>query len=384
MEFRDTKYQVCANKECGATVRNGLTYCPRCGTLLPGQAEKAVISKQELEKLEYCQRDLTRIHFSGYEPWGKVLIKTSEYNTLKKKANSYNKIKTGIIITSIVALLAISIYFGFWLFNSNNAIVNDIEIVQDNTTKKFGIYNHTIDSLIVPYEYDSILYAGNEMSIMYRDSMQGVCNNEGQIVIPCENQYVFWETRPTEWTWEIPNDYVGNIIPVKHSQNSGWDIYDKYGKRINLITYQDATQTGEPDLIKVKLNDLFGIIDIKGHQIVSCNSTRISKFRKEKAFIEYRGKEDVVNNKGKVLCSFATDYKNLWHFSEGLFAKKNQDGKIGYYDETGKLVFQHIYEQAKEGNNLLNPSFDGDSARISYNGRNGYLYRDGSIKLDAQ
>ena len=51
MEFRDTKYQVCANKECGATVRKGLTYCPRCGTLLPGQAEKAVISKQELGKL---------------------------------------------------------------------------------------------------------------------------------------------------------------------------------------------------------------------------------------------------------------------------------------------------------------------------------------------
>ena len=384
MVLRGLFYQVCANKECGAIVRKGLTYCPRCGTLLPGQAEKTVISKQELGKLEDCERDLRKIHLFGYEPRGWVLIKTSEYNTLKKEANSYNKIKTSIIITGIVALLAISIWGGFWLFNSNNAIVNNIEIVQDNTTKKYGIYNHTIDSLIVPYEYDSILYAGNEMSIMYRDSMQGVCNNEGQIVIPCENQYVFWETRPTEWTWEIPNDYVGNIIPVKHSQNSGWDIYDKYGKRINLFTYQDATQTGEPDLIKVKLNDLFGIIDIKGHQIVSCNSTRISKFRKEKAFIEYRGKEDVVNNKGKVLCSFATDYKNLWHFSEGLFAKKNQDGKIGYYDETGKLVFQHIYEQAKEGNNLLNPSFDGDSARISYNGRNGYLYRDGSIKLDAQ
>ena len=187
-------------------------------------------------------------------------------------------------------------------------------------------------------------------------------------VIPCENQYVFWETRPIEWTWENPNDNVGNIIPVKHSINSGWVIYDKYGKRIYLISYQEATQTGEPDLIKVKINNLFGIIDIN----VSCNSTRISRFRKEKAFVNYKEKEDVIN-KGEV-AHLREITKTHWHFYEGLFTKMNQDGKIGYYNETGELFFPHIFGQAREGDDLVGPGFDGDSARISYNGRNGYLY----------
>jgi len=400
------KEVICTNPECKAHVSAKLTYCPHCGKLLPGKSGNELIEKSTLRHWTNCAVDLHDI--TEKEPEGRDFMDrikkpnlvhedissvlnssfVQKVKDMKEKADKYDTITLWAIFSILGLAIIAFLYLLYSLYDKQEKDTlqeTKIEIVQDEKTGKYGIYNHTIDEQTIPFEYDSIRNVANDMSILYRNGMQGVCSQkDGKVIIPCENQYVFWEKEPTTWTWEVPFNYVGNIIPVKRSVNSGWDIYDNTGKRINATTYQGAWQTGLPNLIKVKYNSLYGIIDIKGKQIVACKAIRISRFREGKAFVEYAEKEDVVDSLGKVLTSFTQDYINHWHFSQGLFAKQDQDRKIRFYNEKGQSVFKYAFEQAKEGDTLINPSFDGDSARISYNGQNGYIFKNGTLKLIAE
>jgi DNA-directed RNA polymerase subunit RPC12/RpoP len=407
--------------KCGAIVWKGEhkeymlncpPYCPHCGALLTLKRAKVAVELSDLNNIEKNVIKLaSNIKYSYKPPYARV-CDGYNFDTInrilcpdflektkitKKKADTFMYSIFGLIG---VCFLAVIVFGCIAIFGNKSK--TGVEIVKDEATGKYGIYNHDKDIQTVPFAYDTIAFesdyrayfllsgikfgvadstgnitipcemdsicpVGNDMAIMYRNGMQGVWHRDGHIIIPCENEYVFWEKKP-KGDFDTPYDgYIGNIIPIKRSSNYGWDLYDKFGRRINLQTYQEAIQTGTQDMIKVKYNGYYGLVNAKGEEVIKCKAKWISRFQEDIAFIYYIDSKYLyaIDTSGNNVFSISKDYKTQWPIIEGLFARMDNNGKIGYYNKKGKLVIPHKFEQARKGDNLVSPNFQGDSARIS-------------------
>lgn len=417
-------------KECGAIVKENtdITYCPKCGTLLPDKTENVVISKRERDLLSTNYKVLGKIYKTGYAPVGKQLVERDEYNRIKKKVDRYEHISDGALVIGLGLLIALFItacYFvGKWLDQKPKV---RLEIVKDKATGKYGIYDNDKDLLVTPYEYDSIQYRNwvdaesykRNYYCLFKNGLIGVADSTGAVRVACElsniegaysgliimrengyeglfdtygtplfrtdNYHVLWVKKPA-LDYYTPGTFVGNIIPVKHNTNSGWELYDRTGKRITGNSYPEAIQAGTPNLIKVKYNGYYGLINTKGQEVVKCKAKWISRYQENIAFVNYPDSKHLyaLDTLGNTIFSISKEYKWQWPVMEGVFARMDNNGNIGYYNKTGKLVIPHKFEQAKDGNSLTHPCFAGDSARVSYRGQNGYVYKNGYFKPDAK
>lgn len=420
-------------KKCGAIVKGDVTYCPHCGELLPGKTESITISKRERDLLTTNYKVLERIYKTGHAPSGMHLIGEDYFDNIeniKKKADRYDTISMWTLLISIglgIILFFTGLYYVIDRFQRETK--TGLEIVKDEATGKYGIYNHDKDSLVTPYEYDSIQYRNwvdaesykRNYFVLFKNTLLGIADSTGTVSISCEldeiegaysgliimrkngyeglfdtygtplfrtnNYHVLWDKKPVLDS-RTPGTYVGNIIPVKRNTNSGWELFNRAGKKIINKTYPEVTQTGTSDLIKVKYNGYYGLINKKGEEVVKCNADWILRFREGMAVV-YISKPynvyaiDTLGNK-VVFQSFPNDW-SIWYFRSAFIAVRDEsNGKIGYYDKTGKQVISHEFEQAQDGNTWIDPSFQGDSARVSSQGRNGYVFKDGNFKPDAK
>lgn len=304
-----------------------------------------------------------------------------------------------------------------------------IAIKQDNNSKKYGLYDNKRDSLIVPCEYDSIHHRkGNDFQGVYRNyfylykngkigvadstgkisinceldategayngviilqkgDKQGLMDCYGHQIIPCEYKYVLWQSKP-RITLGTPGTYVGRIIPVKRDNNSGWELYNRKGRKIRGQHYRLATQTGNPSLIKVvedrrDYKYLYGIVDESGQIVIPCKYYNMSTFYNDRAWVKekYNDSWSLIDTKGERIITLAKDYTPK-SFSEGLSAIQYKK-KVGFCDTSGKFVIPMDYEltMIKE-NEYHNPSFYGGKARVSYNGVAGYIDKYGKFTAE--
>lgn len=299
-----------------------------------------------------------------------------------------------------------------------------IAIKQDNNSKKYGLYDNKRDSLIVPCEYDSIHHRkGNDFQGVYRNyfylykngkigvadstgkisinceldategayngviilqkgDKQGLMDCYGHQIIPCEYQYVLWQRKPNT-TFECPGTYVGNIIPVKSGNNTGWELYDRSGRKIRGQHYEMVMQTGYPHTIKVRdkirvtnasyYKHLYGIVDESGHEIIPCKYYNMSRFSNDRAWVKeyYNDSWTLITPKGEKVTPLPKSYIPSI-FSEGL-ALISENKKIGFCDVNGKFVIPMNYEKADDSS----PTFYKGRAKVMYNGKIGFVDKKG-------
>lgn len=363
--------------------------------------EYTVISKDEYNALiDACNEsdkkinDLNRrLRLSNRSWYEKLNEKLKKWWNDSGEAYFY----TAVIIIGIVGF----ILMGIDACESTNAKENEKEIIlikQDEKSKKYGLYDNKRDSLIVPCQYDSIFRCkGNHeqnnwifiylksngkwgvadsmgritvnceldsvkgnydgLMIMYKGRKQGILDYFGQPVVPCNYLYVLWVAKPREDLYNA-GTYVGDIIPVKAGNNSGWELYNRKGIRICDKKYHKAIQTGSPELIKVcervrgrvrnsySFEEKYGVVDENGQEVIPCKYYGISKFGDDRAWVQEKegGAWSLIASTGKLIKTnlFQSTY-TPYAFSEGLAAVKAPNGKIGYYDVSGNLAQQFKY-----------------------------------------
>lgn len=406
-------------------------YCVRCGKPLEKKyifskepdkkynviAETELISLRNERNSFRNERDRLRKQIN--ESWG---IKMENWIEDNKNA----------ILWTIAAIFAL-IFIGWMLIKCDfsHEQVNVIEIRKDDTTGKYGIYNNESKTLVLPHEYDSIShrkgtnYQGdwnfffiykngkfgvadstgritisceldkargfyNGIDILFKEDKQGLMNAYGQQIIPCEYQYVLWENEPKYSSLEHPGTYVGNILPVKADKNSGWELYNRSGRKIRGQHYKVAIQTGDPKLIKVResRNDykvLYGIVDENGQITIPCKYYSISVFGNDRAWVKqnYSDSWTLITSKGERLMTLSKGVTPS-AFHDGM-AAVSEKGKIGYCDTSGKFVIPMQYEQIRNSDgSYTSKDFYYGKAKVSYNGKPGSIDKTGKFTPDSE
>lgn len=464
---------------CGAEFENvqykGFSphYCPHCGALLEGKENLVAKTQDEIDNLkkqastapvgkiyvnrEEANRNITRYNemvISGYAPSGKCIITEEENKKLNEIASLHdnwnkerNRIKNtadyhyvkhftwdfylGTIWAAIITVIG-SVYLYGWIFPyimddlfRKDASDEVLQVLRDDTTGKFGIYDNKTKTLAVPYDYDSISHRkGNDYQgvyinffYLYKNGKIGVADSTGKIsinceldategayngvvilqkgekqglmdcyghqIIPCEYQYVLWQSKPRN-TLETPGTYVGRIIPVKRDYNNRWELYNRDGRKIRGQQYKMVTQTGNPSLIKVvedrrDYKFLYGIVDENGQIVIPCKYYNMSTFYNDRAWVKekYNDSWSLIDTKGGCIITLAKDYTPR-PFSEGLAAIQYKK-KVGFCDTSGKIVIPMDYELTIKEKIYYDPSFHGGKANVSYNGVAGYIDKNGKF-----
>lgn len=340
-------------------------------------------------------------------------------------------------------VLAIIIPFVFFLViffvvipnrKEDNSKREAVEIVLDEKTGKYGIMNHRIDSLVTPCIYDTIIHyayidhwnyyklekkgilnianssgvrtisedldstryvTGSDVVLLFKGERQGLMTQDGQPIFEPRYYRVLWIYEPYNVSFtniESPGRFIGNILPVKASQNSDWELYNREGMKITNQQFRYVSQVRHPDLIKIANSyNKWGLINSKGKTILPCDYSYIYMFTEDMAWVSkgYSRSDtwSCISPEGEKLGVLSKGYKPISGFSSGLspvsYGKAPYGSHIGYSNSKGEIVIpaKYGYYHTSSGAILWpSPSFTGDSALVSYQGKNGVLRKDGTFK----
>lgn len=163
-------------------------------------------------------------------------------------------------------------------------IESTMEFIVTTQENKMGIMSYTSETKISP-QYDAIkqIDKNNGLYLVTNNKKQGVINDHGSIVIYIEYDQIGINASQFANN-DIQNQYLlyNKCIPVK--QNGKWGLFDKTGKQLTQLQYDDfgCTEGGGSSIansnkvllipkyeaIVVKQEEFYGLIDSQGKAIL--------------------------------------------------------------------------------------------------------------------
>lgn len=163
-----------------------------------------------------------------------------------------------------------------------------------------------------------------------------------------------------------------------------YGIVDRNNTIILPFIYQNIAECFKMDLLVVKLNDKYGLIDFSGKEITPVKYDRIMSFSENIATVKLNDKWGYINENGRIIANIRYDktddfingcarvminnkygvinidgeefvtlkYDDINEFSEGLAVVK-LNGKCGYIDRNGEVIIPLIYDYALDFRNGL-------------------------------
>lgn len=116
-------------------------------------------------------------------------------------------------------------------------------------------------------------------------------------------------------------------------------IFDKQGQAMFDQTFQDAFPFS-PDLISVKQDDLWGIINLERQMIQSFEYESIRPLQEGFATVQKDGKWGFLDQHG--VKSIPCQYESASSFDQAIAAVKTE-GKWGFIDTTGQMIIPAVY-----------------------------------------
>lgn len=270
----------------------------------------------------------------------------------------------------------------------------------------YGIISYK-GKIILPCEYDAIMPYNKDTRVIKKDEKYGLCSISGKIITECQytdfnngwaideeelipfalnNKWGLVSTKDGKQQFIFKYDAIegkhGNLIIAAMNGKKG--VIDQRGNQVIDFIYPEMYFASK-GYIKVKKDELYGVLDSLGNVKLDCRYETILDFGNVK-WAENKGKwgylsEDYspiteciydsygfnydgvitlsLNNRkrygaidakdGKTIIPF--DYLHLGSYSEGLFAaekKFNGEDKYGYIDTTNTAVIPFIYQNADD------------------------------------
>ncbi|MCI8654319.1 MAG: WG repeat-containing protein [Clostridia bacterium] len=191
---------------------------------------------------------------------------------------------------------------------------------------------------------------GNEYFALYEQEKWGVIDNKGNtVIVPSYAEMIIIPNKEKDifiCTYEINNEtgeYKSKVLNKKNKE-----IFTEY-EQVEVLENYDKGQNiwYEDDVLKVKQNGKYGLINYKGNQILECEYDKIDTLKgiEDSIIIEKDGKLGLVDNTGRKIIN--TEYKEIMALGtkndEG-YITVNEEGKYGVISYTKEQELPNKYE----------------------------------------
>lgn len=153
----------------------------------------------------------------------------------------------------------------------------------------------------VAVEKDTILGAMNGMDLRGKTTLNGLYNEEGREVIPCQFMNIRW-ANDSLLIVEKQMKQVENYIV------SAQALYTKAGKPLTPFKYM-VIDNFKDGLSKVRYEDKFGFINPAGVEVIPLKYKMVYPFEKGYAMVQENEKWGVINLKGEAVVPVTLTYQ---------------------------------------------------------------------------
>ena len=212
--------------------------------------------------------------------------------------------------------------------------------------------------------------------LVYTNGKWGVIDNNGEtvigasydemIVIPNNKKAIFVCTYDVQ---DATSEYKTKVLNEKNEE-----ILKGYDK-IEAIDNYDSKQNiwFEDNLLRVKKNNKYGLIDFNGKTVLECEYDAIYSLKgvTENIIVEKEGKVGLVNSKGQTIIN--TEYNSIQTLKEGYkseYLAQNAEGKYGVISTSGTLILEPKYDEIKylDSNETYAVKLDGVTQLVNNKG----------------
>lgn len=251
----------------------------------------------------------------------------------------------------------------------------------------------TLGQLIIPARYHELGPPREEIIAMRIDGRWGFLRLNGDTLISPRYAEVgtfgqgmaAFRADNRQWGY-VSSDGDTLINPIYRSagrfhHNRAWVQYtdqtysyiNREGREVIPTHFAAAEEFSDFSVARVREGSSFGLIDTLGNWVLRPRYAQIRAFTGAGvAVVRLDGRSDLyglINYRGELLTS--REYREIGVFSEGLAVVKDQRGRYGYIDATGREIITCQFGGAED--------FSNGRAVIRENGRCGYIDYQGSI-----
>ncbi len=238
---------------------------------------------------------------------------------------------------------------------------------------------------------------------VYKDNKWGVIDSTSEIVIDPSYQemIIIPNSKKDVFICTYDVNYETGEYKTKALNSKNEEILTQYDK-IEVISNQDENNNifYEDVILRVKKGEKYGLIDLDGKELTSCDYEEITIIPGIKNIVKIKkdGKYGIMDNQGKeIIKPQYAEITNLGNDKNAGFIITNELGKQGIvnyfnqpvleakYDEVTKIYGNNAYvvKQAgkqivvdKEGKEILNTGFE-EVKQILKNTENGIIFTNG-------
>ena len=189
--------------------------------------------------------------------------------------------------------------------------------------------------------------------VAYQNNKWGVINSKGDIVIDPSyaEMIVIPNSKKDVFLCTYDVNYETGEYKTKALNSKNEDILTGY-EEIEAIGNTDEGQnlTYNPNVLKVKNNGKYGLIDFSGKELAPCNYEEITAIPdvEDKFLARKDGNYGVLNEEGREIVNF--EYAEILNFGEDEntgFIVRNSEGKYGLVDNLNNKVLNLNYDGIK-------------------------------------
>jgi hypothetical protein len=217
----------------------------------------------------------------------------------------------------------------------------------------YGVINLK-NEVIVPIKYNDVEFNTSENSYEVLVSqpkydLTGIYTYEGELILPPLYNY-FRDIRELENSFRVYN-------VDSNTNNRKWGVF-KDGGELIPPNYSSLEYVPETKEFKVSLEDLFGIIDLNGKEVLPCEYSNIDIFDDEHLVLY------MTTNLGNFMCALyhraakklltKFKYVSIWPFDKKGMARVSigDDKDFGYINKQGQEVIPCIYRSISDFEDL--------------------------------
>lgn len=196
---------------------------------------------------------------------------------------------------------------------------------------KWGFINNKGDFEIEPKYSNAYSFQDNGLAIIQENNLYGVIDQSGKYVVQPK--------------YDTINQFSERRAAVV--DKNGFKVIDEKGNELIEKSYVFIGSYNEGRVLAARTGAqgewLYGYLGIQGNEVIPLNYKSASDFKDGKALVMINeGEYGLININGQILQRYK--YAFVGNLGDGLLAFKQDDnGKIGFIDEDGKVVIQPRY-----------------------------------------
>ena len=190
-----------------------------------------------------------------------------------------------------------------------------------------------------------------EYFALYANNKWGIINQEGdEVITPSYREMLIIPNKEKDvfiCTYNINEETGTYETKALNSQNE--EILTEY-EQIEVLENIDENDNVwyEENILKIKLNGKYGLIDLRGKELLQPEYDEITVLQgiENSIIIKKDGKVGLVNDNGSIIVEPEyVEIKNLGNSYKDGYITINQDGKHGVISATKKQVLENKYEE---------------------------------------